>query len=658
VGPREHSSDDAWTPFALIPLVLALAGILWSTWWFWGFVQDDSYISLRYARHLAEGRGLVFNVGERVEGITNLSWTVLAAGLMKLGLDPLIPLRVLGACSALFLTWLVWFEAGGDAWRNQRRMATLAGFGALLLASSTSIGIWSVSCLEEVSFTLLNFAAYRQFARGRYLLAAYLYWLASITRPEAALAFGLAVLVRTAAHLTNLRRPSLDEIAALLLYGLGTATLLGFRLKYYGEPVPNTFYVKGVVNQWSRMHGWSEFLKYLDFNGMRWSLLLASLGLVGFLWTPVRDRTAVPTGSEPTGTRIGMFLCWLATMGALVGIGCAFPLTLYPNWLVQLSAACFLLLGAVSILAAFRLGSGPVTRSPRQEAGYGILFISLFLFYMIRVGGDLLPLFRLYIPVLPFVALWACRLLSWLSNIVVVAADGHSFQPQRWAGPVAAGAAAIGILTLAATNYVESFHHPEFQGSNLALQACHGRAGQIVEQDALAHPERTITVLLQDVGMTPWMAPHVRFVDVIGLVNQPIAKTLYAYGYTPYIRYLLWQDTPAREQVLWMEQKTRGYLLTQKGDWVLVNVNCAYHEVSSSRDALRRLDEAYFFPKLAENVFYYDLFHTPDFQLNYHLVHGFEFSQVHYLLMYKRTEKPRATPMLPNFKPVATPSYM
>src|SRR3989442_1472314 len=44
------------------------------------FLGDDSFISFRYARHLAAGRGLVWNPGERVEGYTNFLWVILMAG--------------------------------------------------------------------------------------------------------------------------------------------------------------------------------------------------------------------------------------------------------------------------------------------------------------------------------------------------------------------------------------------------------------------------------------------------------------------------------------------------------------------------------------------------------------------------------------------------
>jgi len=53
-------------------------------WW----LDDDMMITLRYARNLVEGHGLVWNAGERVEGITNFLWALLLA-LPQLLLGPL-----------------------------------------------------------------------------------------------------------------------------------------------------------------------------------------------------------------------------------------------------------------------------------------------------------------------------------------------------------------------------------------------------------------------------------------------------------------------------------------------------------------------------------------------------------------------------------------
>ena len=61
-----------------------------------GFVTDDSLITLRYARHLASGHGIVWNVGEDpVEGYTNFSHVEVGAIALRLGLPALSVLRAL-----------------------------------------------------------------------------------------------------------------------------------------------------------------------------------------------------------------------------------------------------------------------------------------------------------------------------------------------------------------------------------------------------------------------------------------------------------------------------------------------------------------------------------------------------------------------------------
>src|SRR5437868_4995961 len=56
--------------------------------WYLNCVAEDAYISFRFARNLARGHGLVWNVGEPpVEGYTNFLWVLLCAGAYRLGLD-------------------------------------------------------------------------------------------------------------------------------------------------------------------------------------------------------------------------------------------------------------------------------------------------------------------------------------------------------------------------------------------------------------------------------------------------------------------------------------------------------------------------------------------------------------------------------------------
>ena len=57
---------------------------------FFDFLNDDAFISFRYAQNLAEHGELTYNLGERVEGYTNFLWTVLMAGVIYLGGDVMI----------------------------------------------------------------------------------------------------------------------------------------------------------------------------------------------------------------------------------------------------------------------------------------------------------------------------------------------------------------------------------------------------------------------------------------------------------------------------------------------------------------------------------------------------------------------------------------
>ena len=63
--------------------------------------HEDAYILFRYAEHLAEGHGIVFNVGgPRAEGATDFLWLLLVSGLTAAGLDVAIAALVLNSLGA------------------------------------------------------------------------------------------------------------------------------------------------------------------------------------------------------------------------------------------------------------------------------------------------------------------------------------------------------------------------------------------------------------------------------------------------------------------------------------------------------------------------------------------------------------------------------
>ena len=89
--------------FSTLAIAVATAYSLSLRW-----VNDDAFISFRYAKNLAQGMGLVYNAGERVEGYTNFLWTTLISFGIKFGLDPVRFSMVVGiSCSLMALLLFV-----------------------------------------------------------------------------------------------------------------------------------------------------------------------------------------------------------------------------------------------------------------------------------------------------------------------------------------------------------------------------------------------------------------------------------------------------------------------------------------------------------------------------------------------------------------------
>lgn len=242
-----------------VPLVILAVNL----WGFASFTIDDAYISFRYSHNLADGLGLVYNAGERIEGYTNFLWTLLLGLQAALGLDPVLMSKIMGAASAFGVLIVTYFFA-----------ARLLPFGLIpcvatwLLATSTLLAGYSVFGLETGFFTLLVlggvYQLYREEDRERaFPWSGLIFAAAGLTRPEAPLFLGLAMLTlgRRFVSPRNLLRGALF-VAPIALHLL-------WRRYYYGDWLPATLYAKtGDLSRQLRggsgyMRGYLEFLGYI-----------------------------------------------------------------------------------------------------------------------------------------------------------------------------------------------------------------------------------------------------------------------------------------------------------------------------------------------------------------------------------------------------------
>lgn len=197
---------------------------------------DDDFITYRYARNLIEGHGLVFNLGERVEGFSAPGWLFSVAGALFLGIDPQVFSIVTSIVASAVAAWAI-----GALWSRRHPESQSAG-PAWLVALTPAIGWHAIIGLGTVLLAAL-------------LALWAMLWDRAVAREKSAFAaafvLGLAAFVRNEAVLFaapfvvyefQRRRivPALTALVPLAAWEL-------FRVAYFGRLTPVTYSLKKIA---------------------------------------------------------------------------------------------------------------------------------------------------------------------------------------------------------------------------------------------------------------------------------------------------------------------------------------------------------------------------------------------------------------------------
>lgn len=258
-APTEPSKPRPSSARTKLQLAIALGtmGLLvvglyraWALRW----ACDDAYISYRYADNLVAGHGLVWNAGERVEGFTNLLWTLLLAAASALDLDLVWTSEVLGVASLAVVVLASWRLAA--RWSS---VGVVIPVAAWLLLLMEDVLVWTTGGLETMTaaalatvMALLLFGGEHTSAK-RELAAGVVGALLALTRADGALLSGVMALGYVVVRWPGVR-PALWHAARTM--GPILAAVVGnvvFRVAYYGDWLPNTYYAKSAdVSYWDQ----------------------------------------------------------------------------------------------------------------------------------------------------------------------------------------------------------------------------------------------------------------------------------------------------------------------------------------------------------------------------------------------------------------------
>jgi hypothetical protein len=252
------------------------------------WMMDDAFIYFRYADNLLFlGRGLVYNAGEYVEGFSSPLWMLLLVAFRATGIDYYTLVRGLAiVCAAAYGVGLIWVN---------RRLSPAASDATTDAAPEVSSAEHARSCSPIVNFPLAASAAHygitTHFSSGLETplvqLIAPLY-AAALLAPERLalqLAVALAPLVRSECAL-------LTALYVLFLVAhtrripwvfLGCAAFSNgawvlFRVIFYADFLPNTFYLKDAASWRLGLEYWQNVSET-----HHWPLWLLALAVCAWL---------------------------------------------------------------------------------------------------------------------------------------------------------------------------------------------------------------------------------------------------------------------------------------------------------------------------------------------------------------------------------------
>ncbi len=239
-------------------ILLAVAGLLLVFFWrqFW-FLTDDAYISFRYVSNSILGYGYVWNPPpfRPVEGYTNFLWVVLLDIVWRiLGISPPESANYISLVFS-YLTLVtgsfIIIQINWNPTLCKYRVLFVGLFLFGVMANRTFIA-WTSSGLETamMNFLIIVWVYFCIFVKRTHLVwpfaISFTASLISLTRPDGLL-YGIATLFLILFLWLDKR----NTISKKWLLAASPLLLilfhLGWRLKTYGEWLPNTFYAKQVA---------------------------------------------------------------------------------------------------------------------------------------------------------------------------------------------------------------------------------------------------------------------------------------------------------------------------------------------------------------------------------------------------------------------------
>lgn len=330
---RNRFAGRAGTLLVLVPILLAMSLATRVHLTSHILPHDDAYITFRYVENLLAGKGLVYNDGERVFGVSSplyLVWLCILKLFMPSRSLPVLAVRLnitffLLSAAAVYTIIHRWSEG-----------RPLACAGAVFFCLNKELLEDSLGGMESFLFSALTLWSLYFLSRGAYVAGGLLSGLSALARPEGVLVVGTSIVTWIIYSRRNLARYMLALCAPALIWCV-------FAQIYFGTVVPHSILAKArPLYPLPRGAGLEQMVRYITawtFGKRLWTvraiqpviaLQLAEVALVA----AAGSVTLRAMKAWTAGLLFALFIIFYSITNALV-----FPWylpTVYAVWLIVL----------------------------------------------------------------------------------------------------------------------------------------------------------------------------------------------------------------------------------------------------------------------------------------------------------------------------------
>jgi arabinofuranosyltransferase len=229
-----------------------------------GWMADDAFISFRYAENLINGHGLVFNIGEHVEGYSNFLWVMFIAAGLWIGILPESSALILNLVAAIGTLFIITFFIRSTR-QDKKDLGSLL-FPAMLFSGVGSFWIWTFGGgLETIFYTfigtiIIGWPLLNGHSNSKLLIMGILCSIQVLNRPDGIIFF---IYVLSYYGIMFYKKKTFRELLWIII-PFSTIVFIFFlwKINYYGGIIPNTIYAKVDPSSGQALRGFKYLCKF------------------------------------------------------------------------------------------------------------------------------------------------------------------------------------------------------------------------------------------------------------------------------------------------------------------------------------------------------------------------------------------------------------